>query len=416
MKKRRILSVFLIIGVVIGNIFWKPCYVKAIESGYDKITEINDDLLAAKLVAKNFVNTIATEKNGWEQNNYLGNNYTVIYNLKNEECGYIFNVINNNESSGYVVVGNVKNAYEIIEYSFENNSINDFCNVNEKDNIYLVEGYNYLKQKDGKYITQDLEEINIHDCKDLNISVKAEQKEQANELIQKLKNMDFDEKNILWDDISSGKSKSINNDGGEITSIQEYLKNYVGESYTYTYSDANSNVLSGTGTYTMEELDSDEANCCTLVALANAMIYYRNKKGYSSIPISNNILYMDIKAKATNLGYTDADGLSVSKNNNLVNNIFSSYGYSVTGSNNYGWTNTSVKNAIDNYGPALMSFASGYYYNHTVMIYGYKTYNASSGSSYVFFLVRDGWNSGVRYVAGAGACSYVISCLTTIKA
>lgn len=50
------------------------------------------------------------------------------------------------------------------------------------------------------------------------------------------------------------------------------------------------------------------------------------------------------------------------------------------------------------------------------MIYGYKTYNASSGSSYVFFLVRDGWNSGVRYVAGAGACSYVISCLTTIKA
>lgn len=228
--------------------------------------------------------------------------------------------------------------------------------------------------------------------------------------------MDFDEKNILWDDISSGKSKSINNDGGEITSIQEYLKNYVGESYTYTYSDANSNVLSGTGTYTMEELDSDEANCCTLVALANAMIYYRNKKGYSSIPLSNNILYMDIKAKATNLGYTDADGLSVSKNNNLVNNIFSSYGYSVTGSNNYGWTNTSVKNAIDNYGPALMSFASGYYYNHTVMIYGYKTYNASSGSSYVFFLVRDGWNSGVRYVAGAGACSYVISCLTTIKA
>ena len=134
-EKERILSVFLIIGVVIGNIFWKPCYVKAIESGYDKITEINDDLLAAKLVAKNFVNTIATEKNGWEQNNYLGNNYTVIYNLKNEECGYIFNVINNNESSGYVVVGNVKNAYEIIEYSFENNSINDFCNVNEKDNI-----------------------------------------------------------------------------------------------------------------------------------------------------------------------------------------------------------------------------------------------------------------------------------------
>ena len=116
-----------------------------------------------------------------------------------------------------MVVGNVKNAYEIIEYSFGNNSINDFCNVNEK--------------------------------------------------------------NILWDDISSGKSKSINNDGGEITSIQEYLKNYVGESYTYTYSDANSNVLSGTGTYTMEELDSDEANCCTLVALANAMIYYRNKKG-----------------------------------------------------------------------------------------------------------------------------------------
>ncbi len=77
----------------------------------------------------------------------------------------------------------------------------------------------------------------------------------------------------------------------------------------------------------MEELDSDEANCCTLVALANAMIYYRNKKGYSSIPLSNNILYMDIKAKATNLGYTDADGLSVSKNNNLVNNIFSSYGW-----------------------------------------------------------------------------------------
>lgn len=40
MNNKVCISVFLIIGVVIGNIFWKPCYVKAIESDYDKITEI----------------------------------------------------------------------------------------------------------------------------------------------------------------------------------------------------------------------------------------------------------------------------------------------------------------------------------------------------------------------------------------
>ena len=92
------------------------------------------------------------------------------------------------------------------------------------------------------------------------------------------------------------------------------------------------------------------------------------------------------------------------------------YGYVVPGSSNYAWTNTSVKNAIDNYGPALFSFAGGYYYNHTVAVFGYKTYRSSSGDMFMFFAVQDGWVRGTRYVAGIGAGSYVVACLTTIKA
>lgn len=418
MRVKRILRKFMAVIIVSTLCMPKICVASPLSQIQEnsECEEVDDaDLAAAKIVAQEFITTV--EADNWSEDTFVNDNYTILYNLDNSISGYLFEIETNGISTGYITIGNAENAFSIIEYACEDNSISDTMLMKEEnanEQVYLTDGYEYVKELGDSYVTQDKQCIDIKECKDLDIKVSKQELKNADKLVdcveEYIKEED-DEKLEFY----AGKSQN-NTEGGVISSIPKYLKNYAGKSYTYTYKSKKSKVLSGVGTYLMTDLDSSTANCCTLTALCNAMIYYRDKAGYSKIPNSNEKLYKMIKKKAKKLGYKASEGLSVTKNNNLVKNLFSTYGYNVSSTNSYAWTNTSVKDAINNHGPALMSFASGQYYNHTVMLYGYKTYTSSSGASYLFFVVRDGWNSGARYVAGAGACSYVVSCLTKIEA
>lgn len=92
------------------------------------------------------------------------------------------------------------------------------------------------------------------------------------------------------------------------------------------------------------------------------------------------------------------------------------FGYSTgNGRNNYLWTDTTVTDALDNGKPFLFSLASGYYYDHTVAVYGYKTYkNDRTGEKYTFLLLADGWHSSVRYLAWTNTVEAYVACMTTI--
>ena len=222
----------------------------------------------------------------------------------------------------------------------------------------------------------------------------------------------------LFENITAGTSSADNTSGGFITAPTTYLKNEVNSSYTYTVDSGNSSVLSGVDSKICNDFGGH--NNCTLTALYNAMVYYRDKKGYSNISSSQSDLYDVIKTQATALkyNYDTSSGLGVTKNNNLVTNVLKQYGYtSVKGRNNYAWTGTSAKSAISDCGPFLFSLASGVYFNHTVMVYGYRTYkNSLNAKKYLFWVIKDGWSSKTRYLAMTGTLERYLGCMTTIKA
>ena len=153
---------------------------------------------------------------------------------------------------------------------------------------------------------------------------------------------------------------------------------------------------------------------CTLVATYNIMRYYRSK-GYSKIPSNNTTLYNKIMTQAKNLGYNpnNKSGLSVTKNNNLITNTWKKgFGYSSgSGSNNYFWTNSSIRSSISNGKPFIFSMASKPYYNHSIVVYGYKVYkNNRTGKQYEFLIVSDGWSSTTRYLAPEN----YVGCMTSV--
>lgn len=89
------------------------CEAMTVASETQETVEISDDILTAKLVAQTFIDSIADDNNGWDINNYIDEDFTILHNLQNEVCGYIFNVKNGAQSKGYITIGNVDNAYAI---------------------------------------------------------------------------------------------------------------------------------------------------------------------------------------------------------------------------------------------------------------------------------------------------------------
>lgn len=199
----------------------------------------------------------------------------------------------------------------------------------------------------------------------------------------------------------------------EVTNPVSYLHKNVDKSIdTYTVS---SKLVTGVSSSICNDFSGD--NNCTLTALFNLMVYYRNK-GYSRIPSNKYSLYNVIKKQAINLGYTDKSGLSVTKNNNLVTNTWTKgLGYSNgSGSTTYFWNKNTVIDYISNNKPVIFSLASGYYYNHSIAIYGYKTYtNTRTKSKYKFLVVSDGWSRQQRYLAWTNTGEGYIGALTTVN-
>lgn len=200
---------------------------------------------------------------------------------------------------------------------------------------------------------------------------------------------------------------------GAITDPIKYLRNNVGKS-SDTYSVTKTKTFSKVKKTTCTSWN--DGNNCTLTALYNIMCYYRSI-GYSKIPTTASTLYSKIRVEAVDLGFTQSGGLGVTKNNNLVKNTWrNGFGYSSgNGSNNYLWTYDTCIDAIDNARPFLFSLASGYYYDHTVAVYGYKTYkNDRTGKKYTFLVLADGWSSSTRYMAWKNTGESYVGCVTSI--
>lgn len=194
-------------------------------------------------------------------------------------------------------------------------------------------------------------------------------------------------------------------------------------------------------------------NNCTLTAFYNIMAYYKqyNNGQYNKLPSFNSkvraymgenmksgkdrdfdvnavygslldpipdSLYNLIENKATALGYdyNTSKGLSVTKNNNMVINVWKDCGYAdIASSNNYIFTTQEAIDFIDKKRPFMFSFASGVYYNHTVAVFGYKTYtNLRTKEKYTFLVVADGWSHNSRYLPWTNTGAMYLGCFTSV--
>lgn len=234
-----------------------------------------------------------------------------------------------------------------------------------------------------------------------------------------------------------------NNDGNALSGkrVDEIQKYFSNDNYVYTNGKTNDvitepikylkkNVAKSTDTYIVFKIktipgvgkrtcyDFDDGNNCTLVSLYNVLVYYRDKKNCKKIPSDSSSLYSIIRKQAVHLGFTKKKGISVTKNNNLVRNVWrKGLKYkSGSGSNNYLWTFSDFIDRIDKNQPVMFSLASGVYYNHTITVYGYITYkNNRTGKKYTFFMLSDGWANTTRYLAANNTGASYVGCMTTVK-
>lgn len=183
--------------------------------------------------------------------------------------------------------------------------------------------------------------------------------------------------------------------------------------------------------------DFCDKNNCTLVALNNIANYYASNMQNatnvmnikdainmqnatsSSCNISTDVKerYKQIRDIAVRVGYDGEHGIFVLKNRRFAN-IFCKdilKGIKAKGRTHYFISYKRAIKSIDEGRPFLLSIASGYYFNHTVAVYGYANYiNNRTGKCYTFLMLRDGWHNACRYLAWQNTGARYITCMTEI--
>ena len=94
-------------------------------------------------------------------------------------------------------------------------------------------------------------------------------------------------------------------------------------------------------------------------------------------------------------GYTTSGGTNPTVIDNIIEDSFKKWGYTVSASNTYVWSFSTFTNQIDspNSNPVLFNIATGYYGDHTITVIGYAEYDVAD-----FLMVKDNWSTSTRYV------------------
>lgn len=162
--------------------------------------------------------------------------------------------------------------------------------------------------------------------------------------------------------------------------------------------------------------DFADKNNCTLVALCNITGYYVSYNEVQEIKdISSR--YNLIREIAITLGYKGKRGLSVFKNRRLAD-LFCRSAINcakLKGRCHYFISRKRAMRAIDENRPFLLSLANGYYFDHTVAVYGYANYTSNkTGKTYTFLMLHDSWHNECRYLAWKNTGAVHITCMTEL--
>ena len=344
----------------------------------------------------------------WKENTAIISSYTV-FDIEDNVDGYVFCLETDGKSSGYISIAAGVGSLPIREYSFEgypvfkeklpestmNEVLRSENNTAETiTKIIYVGGFDYFVRNENGYYDLDGK------------TVMAIPPSKANQ-----------ERNIRAI-IENKKMKSY------INEWRESRNNYAGQLSGYAISDLGAYLVDRYGSYSLQDgnilgsfvgLDmSIYGNLgdwdCILVTITAIANWYRSS--YPNIPSSISDIYSDVRIRAIAHGYTDTAGVSHTYADNIVEEVFSDWGYTVSAYNSYVLTFSTVKSQIDspNSNPVMFNIATGYYSNHTVAIIGYFDYDVAN-----FLCVKDNWSTSTRYIHWE-AMSLDWGCFTIINA
>ncbi len=185
----------------------------------------------------------------------------------------------------------------------------------------------------------------------------------------------------------------------------EYLKKRFGTDKDFTL--AEEKLYRSGKEKLLHELETG-ASCCTLGSVYNLITIYNSRNGYTQPQAEE--LYAEIRGEALKLGYKPQKGVSVFKIARFANLCYRRKkieGFHFR--NHFFMSKRKALELLETGGPFIYSLASGYYFNHTLLINGYRKYLSAEGKSYYFLSVLDGWTGKKRFLAWKGTGAVYIA-------
>lgn len=342
---------------------------------------------------------------GWSKATRLSK-ITTLYNENDIPSGYSFELKTGNNDAGYVIVSATEDSDAIKEYAYQGQPLFYQNTAGHFDKVYFTGTLNYTVLKDEKLFDTngkpvERQGLKSHFGKSSNVA------DLDTSLLAKVRS-----KGVVpvdtWYTGYAGTTSGAYGYGG-ITDPYAFVNDAYGSGWTLS----TSKTISGVTAHLLTEW-SDDSNCA-LGAITTVFQYWRGK-GYSNIPSSVSTLYADVKAKAVELGaWSESTGTDPFLADNVVTAVWAKYNYPHgTGSNIDFWAYSSFTSQVDNNRPALINIHDGYYADHTVTLFGYKTYNKTLNTDKGFLQVYDGWVTASRYISYADFAYSTLSNITTV--
>lgn len=197
-------------------------------------------------------------------------------------------------------------------------------------------------------------------------------------------------------------------DGQRITDAEEYFRNhkYKGKKglsikliSSKTLSSQNHNQTDLNRVYNSNHEDEIEGTC-SLVAIATVVEYFG--LAYSQIPEDIHQIYARVVYTAYNHGFKGS-GTNPTKIDNILTDTFAYYGVPYKGNNDYFNKKETIVNQINVNRPVILSMNfQEPYGSHTVVVFGYKTYeikyktffNITIKEKITMYQIHTGWSYG----------------------
>lgn len=347
-------SISFLLTLVMIFCFSASMFVSATEQTNKNITEADAVKLAEWFIANDI----------YENGNHGWNEDTVIDRIDHDDGyygnSYIVRLTSNGINNGYIVIGKTISDVLIKEFAYDGAPLF----------VGLVPLRGQIKARATNILYTD----------------SFDQTSENLPYISKVRNY------------PSKYNSMKSNNYGKITDPYRHINDNYGFGWTYE----SSNSIPGFQLLDMRNFNAK--NHCSLTTLT-AIFNYHRTHGYPKIDANINTLFNRIKTIATDKHYyfPNTVGTLPTAIDNLATAVWSYYGYSGKGNNDFFfWTtnslNSRLKKEIDEKRPGAISFTSGDYGDHTVTYYGYVFYKKSGKTSKMYLQVNDNWSTSPRYV------------------